>query len=262
MDAIRKYPRTAHIEGSGLQKGDDGDRVPFIELAGKPLVVEEKLDGANVGIWFKDDGEAVTQSRGHVLTGGPGEAQFALLKTWVSVHQSTLRDAIGTRYILYGEWLYAKHTVFYDMLPHYLTEFDLLDRKTGEYLSTARRYEILAGTPVVSVPVVHEGAFRRLRDLTALVRPSLYKSPQWRESLRQAQEATGADVSRFGASDTDDSDLSEGLYVKWEENGIVRGRYKWVRTAFIQTILDSGTHWRDRILIPNGLRADVDIFGL
>ena len=262
MDAIKKYPRTAHIEGSGLQKGDDGNRVPFIEIAGKSLVVEEKLDGANVGIWFQDNGEPVTQSRGHVLTGGPGEAQFALLKTWVSVHQSTLRDAIGTRYILYGEWMYAKHTVFYDALPHYLMEFDLLDRETGEFLSTVRRREILIGTPVVSVPVIYTGAVRRLRDLTALVRPSLYKSPTWRESLRQAQEATGADVSRFGASETDDSDLSEGLYVKWEENGVVRERYKWVRTEFVQTILDSGTHWRDRILIPNGLQNDVDIYGL
>lgn len=262
MDAIKKYPRTAHIEGSGLQKGDDGDRVPFVELIGKPLVVEEKVDGANVGIWFRDDGEAVVQSRGHVLLGGPGEAQFALLKTWVSIHQSTIRDAIGTRYILYGEWMYAKHTVFYDALPHYLMEFDLLDRETGDFLSTARRRELLVGTPVVPVPVVYEGTLRRLRDLTALVRPSLYKSPRWRESLKEAQEETGADPARFGASDTDDSDLSEGLYVKWEEDGVVRGRYKWVRTEFIQTILDSGTHWRDRILIPNRLRDDVDIFGL
>ncbi len=262
MDAIKKYPRTAHIEGSGLQKGDDGDRVPFVDLAGKPLVVEEKVDGANVGIWFREDGEAVTQSRGHVLTGGPGEAQFALLKTWISVHQGALRDALGARYILYGEWMYAKHTVFYDALPHYLMEFDLLDRETGTYLSTARRREILAHTPVVPVPVVYEGALSRLKDLTALMRRSLYKSVHWRESLRKAQEATVSDPSHFGASDTDDSDLSEGLYVKWEEDGVVRGRYKWVRTAFIQTILDSGTHWRDRVLIPNGLRGDVDIFGL
>jgi hypothetical protein len=151
---------------------------------------------------------------------------------------------------------------FLRRLPHYLMEFDLLDRETGDFLSTPRRREVLAGTPVVSVPVVYEGALRRIRDLTALVRPSLYKSPRWRESLRRAQEETGADVTRFGANETDDSDLSEGLYVKWEEDGVVRGRYKWVRTEFIQTILDSGTHWRDRVLIPNGLRDDVDIFGL
>lgn len=42
-------------------------------------VVEEKVDGAN-GVWF--DGESLRlQSRGHVLRGGAGEAQFAPLHT-------------------------------------------------------------------------------------------------------------------------------------------------------------------------------------
>lgn len=257
---LRKYPRTAHIEGSGLQKGDaDFDRVPLRDIAGKPLVIEEKLDGANVGIRFRDGGEPVTQSRGHILTGGAGEAQFGLLKTWVSVHRDVLYRALGTRYILYGEWLYAKHTVFYDALPHYLMEFDLFDCETGEYLSTEARRERLAGAPVVSVPVVFTGTVRRLKELTALVKPSLYKTMHWRQSLAAAQAATGA---RFGASETDDSDLSEGLYIKWEENGVVRGRYKWVRESFVQTILDSGTHWRDRVIVPNRLRNDADIFRL
>jgi len=121
---------------------------------------------------------------------------------------------------------------------------------------------VLKATPVVSVPVVYSGPLRRLRDLTALIRPSLYKSATWRASLAEAQAETGADPSRFGASDTDDSDLSEGLYLKWEEGGAVRGRYKWVRKAFIQTILDSGTHWQDRPRVANRLRGDVDIFRL
>jgi len=260
---LQKYPRTQHIEGSGLQKGDDAaERVPFFDIAGKPLVIEEKLDGANVGISFDENANLRLQCRGHYLTGGPGEAQFALFKTWASAYQTALWDAIDTRYILYAEWLYAKHTVFYDALPHYLMEFDLFDRETGTFLSTERRREILAPTPVVSVPVVYTGTVRRLKDLTSLIRPSLYKTTHWRQSLTDAIEETGIDPSRFGAKETDDSDLSEGLYIKWEEDGIVRGRYKWVREAFIQTILDSETHWRDRPLIVNRLQNDVDIFGL
>ncbi|RYZ81640.1 MAG: DNA ligase, partial [Proteobacteria bacterium] len=120
MHDLRKYPRTQHIEGSGLQKDDaDLERVPFFDIVGKPLVIEEKLDGANSGISFTDSGEMLLQCRGHYLTGGPGEAQFAILKTWASVHQSALWEVLGTRYIVYGEWMYAKHTVFYDALPHY-----------------------------------------------------------------------------------------------------------------------------------------------
>jgi hypothetical protein len=47
MSEIFKYPRTHHIEGSGIQQGDeDLAIVPLREFAGRHLVVEEKMDGA------------------------------------------------------------------------------------------------------------------------------------------------------------------------------------------------------------------------
>ena len=53
MHLIQKYPRTRHIEGSRLQPGDeDLEAVPFRDIAGRHLVVEEKIDGANCGISF------------------------------------------------------------------------------------------------------------------------------------------------------------------------------------------------------------------
>ena len=51
----------------------------------------------------------------------------------------------------------------------------------------------------------------------------------------------------------------EGLYIKLEEDGAVRERYKYVRSGFLQTVLDSGSHWLDRPLVPNGLREGVDL---
>ena len=71
MLSIHKYPRTHRIEGSRLQPGDeDLDAVPFDTIAGRQLVVEEKMDGANCGISFNPSGELLLQSRGHYLTGG------------------------------------------------------------------------------------------------------------------------------------------------------------------------------------------------
>jgi hypothetical protein len=254
MDQIIKYPRTHHIEGSGLQKGDgDLDVVAFVELAGKHLVVEEKLDGANAGIRFGPGGDLRLQCRGHYLTGGPGEEQFALFKTWTQCHQWTLRERLGARCVLYGEWVYAKHTVYYDRLPHYFHEFDIYDTETEEFLSTERRHALLAGSPVTSVPVLKAGPFARLKDLTALVRPSLYKSPEWREHFAEDAREAGTDPRVALTRETDNTDLSEGLYVKWEEDGRVMGRYKYVRRDFIQTAIDSGTHWKDRPLLRNRL---------
>ncbi len=262
MSELRKYPRTQHILGSRLQPGDhDLEAVPFEDLAGKHLVVEEKLDGSNSAISFDDDGELLLQSRGHFLRGGASELQFALLKTWAVSHQAALRDVLGARYVVYGEWLYAKHTVFYDALPHYFMEFDVLDREADRFLSTPARRDLLVGLPVTPVPVVSEGPLSSQGALARLIRPSLYKSATWLESLHAATLAAGQDPERV-LRETDMSDESEGLYIKWEEDGAVRGRYKFIRTSFFTKVQSQETHWIDRPIIPNGLREGVDLFAV
>ena len=47
---------------------------------------------------------------------------------------------------MYGEWLYAKHTVYYDALPHYFLEFDIYDKEQAIFLSTKKRKELLGST--------------------------------------------------------------------------------------------------------------------
>src|SRR3954453_7750265 len=184
MPTFSKYPRTHHLEGSRLQPGDeDSQSVPFASLAGRHLVIEEKLDGANAGISFDANGRLWLQSRGHFLTGGAREKHFDLFKRWASTHAHALRAALGHRFVLYGEWLYAKHTIFYDRLPHYFLEFDVLDTETGTFLGTEERRALLDGAPVVPVPVLRTGPCRNLDEVTALVGPSLYKSRSWRDSL-------------------------------------------------------------------------------
>ena len=143
---LLKYPRTPHLQGSRLQDGDtDTGQVRYAALAGQWLVVEEKLDGANAGISFTAGGELRLQSRGHYLTGGGRERQFNLFKQWASAHEHWLLERLEDRFVLYGEWLHKKHSVFYDRLPHYFCEFDVWDRATGLFLSTAARRCLLEG---------------------------------------------------------------------------------------------------------------------
>ena len=261
MAILRKYPRTQHLEGSRLQPGDeDAHSTPFSRLADRYLVVEEKLDGANAGISFDAVGKLLLQSRGHYLLGGEREKHFTLFKQWANVHTVALYAALGSRYILYGEWLYAKHTIFYDELPHYFLEFDVLDTATDTFLSTDRRRELLAATPVIPVPVLTRGPVETLDSLLALIGPSLYKSANWRESLTEAGAAQGLDFKRVW-NETDRSALMEGLYLKVEENGAVVERYKYVRASFLTAVLDSGTHWLKRPIVPNRLRPGVELFG-
>jgi hypothetical protein len=260
MAALIKYPRTRHLEGSRFQQGDhDLEAVPFEEIRGRHIVVEEKVDGGNCGISFDERGNLLLQSRGHFLTGGPRERHFDPLKQWAQVHRPTLSAVLGDRFVMFGEWLYAKHTCFYDALPHYFMEFDVLDRQTGGFLSTPGRRSLLQGLPVVSVAVLWEGPAASADHVRGLIRPSLFKTGGWREHL--AQQAAGARVDPAQAlRETDDSDLMEGLYIKVEEEGRVVERLKFIRAGFLAAILDSGTHWLDRPIIPNLLAPEVDLW--
>ncbi|PTM57926.1 RNA ligase family protein [Desmospora activa] len=261
MERIYKYPRTPHISGSGLQAGDeDLNTVSFHELAGKRLVVEEKMDGANSGISFDEKGQLYLQSRGHFLMGGAREAQFHLLKSWAHRYAGELWALLGKRYVMYGEWLYAKHTVFYTDLPHYFLEFDIYDKEQDQFLSTERRRDMLTAAPfIVSVKVLIEGSFRSLRQLQAWIGDSHFIAADHVQQLRAAAAAQGMDPERV-VRETDMSRKMEGLYIKLEENGVVKGRYKYVRNGFLQTILDSNSHWMERPLLPNRLQKGVSLF--
>jgi len=161
--------------------------------------------------------------------------------------------------VMYGEWMYAKHTLFYDLLPHYFLEFDLLDRLTGAFLGTPERREVLASAPVVSVLVLVSRRFDTLDSLRTLIGPSRFKGPIWGDRLQEAVQQRGLDWSRV-QTQTDLSDLMEGLYVKHEEGGQVVGRYKYVRPEFLQRIGDSDGNWQDRPIIPNLLADGASIF--
>ncbi|MBD1921260.1 RNA ligase family protein [Microcoleus sp. FACHB-831] len=260
MTKMYKYPRTYHIEGSRFQPGDeDLDSIPFSAIANKYVVIEEKVDGANAAISFSPDGQMLLQSRGHYLTGGEREKHFNLFKQWAYSHASAFWEVLGSRYILYGEWLYAKHTVFYDYLPHYFLEYDVLEIEQQQFLSTSSRKKLLAGLPLVSVPVLMTGILQSKKQMMNLLGESNYIQPGHIEKLRLLCREKELDEER-ALKQTDTSSTMEGLYIKVEEGEVVNARYKYVRASFLTTILQSEGHWLNRPIIPNLLRPGVDLF--
>lgn len=254
---IVKYPRTHHLEGSRLQQGDeDLSQVPFSHIKGKYIVIEEKVDGANSAISFNDEGELLLQSRGHYLTGGYRERHFNLFKQWANVHKEEFYKVLGSRYIMYGEWLYAKHTVYYDELPHYFMEFDVYDRVEEIFLSTKARKELLKGLPVTSVYVLAEGKFNKLEDILKCLGRSNFISDSHIENLVNTAITLGLDPER-AKMETDLGTTMEGLYIKVESETEVEERLKYVRYSFLQTVFESSTHWLDRPIIPNKLSKDI-----
>lgn len=256
--AIIKYPRTQHIEGSRLQAGDeDLSQLPFEDFLNCRLVIEEKIDGANSAVSFDPNGNLLLQSRGHYLTGGYREKHYNLFKQWAGIHKDALFDALSARYVMYGEWMYAKHSIYYDALPHYFMEFDILDRETDRFLDTASRREILKGLPVCSVPVLAEGVFKKKEDVLKYLSDSRFITGNHLQNLRAAAEKCGQDAEKI-LRETDSAMTMEGLYLKIEENGEVVKRAKFVRASFLQTVEQSGSHWLERPIIPNGITRTID----
>ena len=235
-----KYPRTPHIAGSTGTSDDkklgaeDTDKI----LSDASLIVEEKLDGTNVGLHFSD-GQLILQCRGHEITAGM-HPQYDLFKQWATVKQNLFEQMLGEQYIMYGEWMYAKHCIHYQQLPHYFFEFDMFDKFTEQFLTLEDRQEILEDTGIETVPIVHQGE-TSIKDLLELIAPS------------------GFDASFEHPTSGKIDDLIEGLYLRTENEQRVTARAKFVRPEFIEKIKQS-QHWQYEKMIPNELEEDADIW--
>lgn len=237
---FHKYPRTPHLAGS--EGTSDDKRMGALDtskmLSDPSLIVEEKLDGTNVGIHLAESG-LVLQCRGHEITAGM-HPQYDMFKQWATTKLPVFENVLGQRYLLFGEWLYAKHSIAYSKLPHYFFEFDIFDKQQKVFLDLEQRLALLDGTGIVTVPVIHQGAV----------------------SLEQLQELIGASQfeSHFDNPLTGRTDnIMEGVYLRTEAAGRVTSRAKFVRPAFTEKVKQS-THWQHQKMIPNKLRDDVSIW--
>ncbi len=253
MQRIIKYPRTQHIKGSKLQDGDyDLSQIPFSKIQNKNIVIEEKVDGANVGISFSKEGQLLLQSRGHYLVGGYKERHYDLLKIFANENYQRLYNVLGDKYIMYGEWLYAKHKIYYDALPSYFLEFDVYDKQKGVFLDTPSRRELLKGLPIYSVPILASGKFDSLEKVLSYITTSNYKTENNKQNLLKTINDLTLNVDDC-LKETDLSPLMEGLYIKVEENGVVVDRMKYVRYSFTQPDSVTSLKWLNKTIIPNKL---------
>jgi ATP-dependent RNA circularization protein (DNA/RNA ligase family) len=218
---FRKFEKTLRI------------RVPQYDTAGKfclshddakalltgTVTIEEKLDGANVGIIRnKSDLGFALQKRGSLV--GPSEhAQFNYFVNWAHKNRERiLRMRIGD--IAYCELLYAKHNIHYTRLPSYVILFDVWDAKTKQYigLTDIQRFSELVEIPLV--PVLYSGQGPEISALIKLIGQSAYYDG-----------------------------LMEGIVVK---NYRKQMRGKIVRPEFMKEI-DESEHWTNASIVKNSM---------
>ncbi len=228
MNDFFRFPHTPHITWLGEGTPRDDKVLSHIEaenLLVAVVVVEEKIDGANLGISVNQDGELRLQNRGDYLR-EPFTGQFKKLSTWITPRKNDLISMLGDTLILFGEWCAARHSVAYDRLPDWFLVFDIYDSSTRRFWSTKRRNELAA---LLDLPVVSELS----RGITTL--PSL-------------KDLVLNNPSRYRGG------MMEGLVIRQESEDWLETRAKLVRPDFTQAIDE---HWRRRAIEWNGLANSV-----
>lgn len=185
------------------------------ELLNGKVTITEKMDGANAGIIRYRDTFHL-QKRGS-LVGESEHKQFNFFKGWsYQNYDKIMQIPKGT--ILYGELMYAKHTIFYDRLPDYFLAFAWLDKGKNKYYKWEEMKSLCDNIGFHTVPLIHQGYADRM-ELFDMI----------------------PNVSHYG------SNMAEGIVV-WNHKKEMRGKV--VRAEF-QKFMDNSGHWAKRRVVKN-----------
>ena len=224
MTAFFRFPHTPHLAWLGRDTPRDDKVMSAAEAMhylAQVVVIEEKLDGANLGLSIGSDGSVRAQNRGQYLA-RPFTGQFARLNGWLAKHEEALFDALSKNLMLFGEWAAAVHTLEYPGLPDYFLVFDVYDKQLQRFWSTKRRNELAARLGLQHVYQIGIGRYR----------------------LATLQQMLTSIQSNYR------SGASEGIYIRYECEDWLIARAKLVHPSFVQGI---GGHWRSRSLRWNAL---------
>ena len=179
-----KFPRTRHLfdaGGSGVTRDDllmdqteentfytqPGQRGRAVQQQQVTVAIEEKVDGANLGISIDTETlEIKVQNRSHYIN-SKTHRQFSTLDSWLAQHSSALYDILEPgRHVLFGEWLYAKHSIYYTRLPGYFMAFDLYDREVDRFYSWRERNRRLKDSEIPIVRQITERTLNGREDVS------------------------------------------------------------------------------------------------
>lgn len=228
-----RFPHTPHLAWLGRNAPRDDKILSLAEaqiLLTGDVVVEEKLDGANLGFSLASDGSLRAQNRGQYLV-EPHVGQFSRLPSWLTMHGEALRSTLKPNIIVFGEWCAARHTLDYETLPDWFLLFDVYDRRTSHFWSSSRRNALARSARLATVPQIACGRYTvdSLKDLVFTRLSHYRKGPL------------------------------EGVVIRRESAQWCESRAKLVRADFTQAI---ETHWRkrniewNRVRISRGLNSE------
>jgi hypothetical protein len=134
-----------------------------------------------------------------------------------------LQDGMAP-YVVYGEWLYAKHSVQYTGLQSWFVPFDLFDVKTGTFVSRAVFRRAISKTHLVANPVI---------EVPENIYGDVDKTLAWTLDMLHSRSSLMRESEEQGGETKAKNDRVEGLYFRIDQGDRLLMRSKVVRPDFI-----------------------------
>jgi len=233
--SFRKFPKVQKHPDFPTLEQDEEDAEPYsntidwkfmdTHFHNSMWLVQEKVDGSNLGIGFNGDGSPYLQTRGQVAdphtmniysTSQERNVKYAIQWAWEHLEQI---QKLPPTWMVYGEWMRYRHTVPYYELPDWFIAFAVHD---GE------KFLLPQDTLVF------------LRGLGFRVPPNIDLNSLRTEEI---ERATRKGLWTSGAA--------EGVVIKSMTDGTC---VKWVRREFRDQMEKHG-HWRRKQLEENALAS-------
>lgn len=222
-----KYPRTPHLKWSESLTSDDiwfnGD------FTGKQIVITEKLDGESTGMTNRSCHARSLDSRDHVS------------RHWVKQLHSFIKNDIPNEWKVFGENMFAYHSILYLDLPSYFMCYGIYNHKQF-CLSWDETVEFCELLGLSTVPVLYEGIYD----------PDIFKQI-WNGKGTYTTFSSSKDEPKSMEDFTPSS--AEGYVVRTKEsfhyNDFSNNVAKFVRKNHVKP---NSTHWATKPVFQNLLK--------
>lgn len=200
------YPRTPYLWASGpITRADRVlDPVEIPSWLQQPVVVEEKLDGANVSIWWKRSQLQVASRGGPDAMDRGG--QLGALRSWVNASYAQLRPLLENGLTLYAEWMWLTHSVRYNQLADFLVVLDFW-RSDGGFVPLPERDGLSHAHELVVPPRLFDGVLGSEAALMKLMGRSRFGSELVEGVVLRRSDGQRCKILRPGFIRAGDADL-------------------------------------------------------
>lgn len=208
-----EYPRIPHLDKSISKMTHDDILSDESDIYPIDCFVEEKIDGANMGVSWKNTGP-ILRNRNNILKKGysnirtPSKEQFKSAWNWVHDHRKDIQmlsKELMSEITVYGDWMVFQHSINYDKLPDWFIAYDIWVVEEHKFLSSDRMHELLSETKI------------------SHIKPN-------RVSLKSKE-----DVIKLSEMKSDfRNGVREGIVIKTEKDGYREDIYKVVNKHFKQ----------------------------